>query len=43
MQDLDTLFQVGRVLADGTTWPNWRAGNPFRAARDASRAADAKP
>jgi Zn-dependent M28 family amino/carboxypeptidase len=38
MQDLDTLYQVGRVLADGTTWPNWRAGNPFRAARDASRA-----
>ncbi|MUV13016.1 M28 family metallopeptidase [Noviluteimonas gilva] len=37
MQDLDTLYQVGRVLADGTTWPNWRAGNPFRAARDASR------
>ncbi|BCT92389.1 hypothetical protein LYSHEL_14130 [Lysobacter helvus] len=43
MQDLDTLFQVGQVLADGTTWPNWRAGNPFRAARDASRAAGAKP
>jgi Zn-dependent M28 family amino/carboxypeptidase len=41
MQDLDTLYTVGRVLADGTTWPNWRAGNPFRAARDAMRA-DAK-
>jgi Zn-dependent M28 family amino/carboxypeptidase len=37
MQDLDTLYQVGRILADGNTWPNWRAGNPFRAARDASR------
>jgi hypothetical protein len=33
MQDLDTLYQVGRTLADGDTWPNWRAGNPFRAAR----------
>jgi Zn-dependent M28 family amino/carboxypeptidase len=39
MQDLDTLYQVGRTLADGNAWPNWRAGNPFRAARDASRAA----
>jgi Zn-dependent M28 family amino/carboxypeptidase len=38
MQDLDALYQVGRMLADGATWPNWRAGNPFRAARDASRA-----
>jgi Zn-dependent M28 family amino/carboxypeptidase len=37
MQDLDTLYQVGRVLGDGSTWPNWRAGNPFRAARDAAR------
>jgi len=39
MQDLDTLYQVGRVLGDGSTWPNWRAGNPFRAARDAARPA----
>jgi len=37
MQDLETLYQVGRTLADGDTWPNWRPGNPFRAARDASR------
>ena len=42
MQDLDTLYQVGRVLADGTTWPNWRPGNPFRAARDASRKGETK-
>jgi Zn-dependent M28 family amino/carboxypeptidase len=39
MQDLDTLYQVGRGLGDGSTWPNWRAGNPFRAARDAARPA----
>ena len=38
VQDLETLYQVGRTLADGDAWPNWRAGNPFRAARDASRA-----
>ena len=37
MQDLETLYAVGRTLADGDTWPNWRTGNPFRAARDASR------
>ncbi|WP_036171019.1 M28 family peptidase [Noviluteimonas dokdonensis] len=42
MQDLDTLYEVGRVLADGTTWPNWRTGNPFRAARDASRPSASK-
>jgi Zn-dependent M28 family amino/carboxypeptidase len=42
VQDLETLYQVGRTLGDSDTWPNWRAGNPFRAAREASRAADAK-
>jgi Zn-dependent M28 family amino/carboxypeptidase len=42
MQDLDTLYQVGRTLADGSTWPQWREGNPFRAVREASRK-DAAP
>ena len=42
MQDLETLYAVGRTLADGDTWPNWRTGNPFRAARDASRPPAAK-
>ena len=37
-QDLETLYQVGRVLADGDAWPNWSATSPFRAAREASRA-----
>ena len=39
MQDLDAVYQVGRLLADGATWPNWRPGSPFRAARDESRKA----
>jgi len=42
MQDLETLYAVGRTLADGDSWPNWRMGNPFRAARDASRPPAAK-
>ena len=42
MQDLDTLYQVGRTLADGAAWPQWREGNPFRAVREASRK-DATP
>jgi len=41
MQDLDTLYQVGRTLADGDTWPQWREGNPFRAVREQSRKAAA--
>jgi len=39
IQDLEALYGVGRVLADDEIWPNWYAGNPFKAARDASRAA----
>lgn len=44
LQDLEALYQVGRVLADGDQWPNWREGNAFRAARDKARppAAEAK-
>lgn len=36
-QDAQLLYEVGRELADGVTWPNWRADAEFRAARDASR------
>jgi len=34
---LDTafLFEVGRRIADGDTWPQWQPGNPFKARRDA--------
>ena len=35
IQDLQALYGVGRVVADGGQWPNWYEGNPFRAARDA--------
>ena len=37
MQDLELYYEVGRAVADGTAWPNWRAGSEFRAIRDASR------
>ena len=39
VEDLEALYAVGRELADGTAWPNWYPGNPFRAVRDADRAA----
>ncbi|HST43659.1 MAG TPA: M28 family metallopeptidase [Luteimonas sp.] len=39
LQDLDALYGVGRTLADGDRWPQWNAGNPFRAAREASLSA----
>jgi Zn-dependent M28 family amino/carboxypeptidase len=39
VEDLELLFSVGLDLADGGQWPNWYDGNPFKAARDAQRAA----
>ena len=39
VEDLTALYAVGRELAGNEAWPNWYAGNEFRAARDASRAA----
>ncbi|MGJ4729446.1 M28 family metallopeptidase [Luteimonas sp. SDU101] len=38
-EDLELLHAVGQELAGGTSWPNWYEGNPFKAARDAQRAA----
>lgn len=39
IQDLEALYDVGRILADDTAqWPNWYDGNPFKAARDAMMA-----
>ena len=32
-QDLELLFTVGRGLADGNSWPQWRDNAEFRAAR----------
>ncbi len=39
MEDLTAVYDVGAALANGDTWPNWYAGNPFRAAREAMMAA----
>ncbi len=36
-EDLGLLYQVGRYLAEGEQWPNWREGNEFRAIRDRQR------
>ncbi len=38
IEDLQAVYNVGNDLATGDTWPNWREGNPFKAARDAQRA-----
>jgi len=34
-QDTVFLFEVGRRIADGDTWPEWKPGNEFKARRDA--------
>ena len=38
-QNLEVLYRVGRALAMGSSWPNWRRGDEFRAIRDRSCAA----
>jgi len=37
VDDLAALYKVGRELAHSRAWPNWYAGNEFRAVRDAAR------
>ena len=34
-QDTAFLLEVGRRIADGAIWPEWRPGNEFKAKRDA--------
>jgi Zn-dependent M28 family amino/carboxypeptidase len=34
-QDAAFLFEVGRRIADGDRWPEWKPGSPFKARRDA--------
>jgi Zn-dependent M28 family amino/carboxypeptidase len=34
-QDTEFLMQVGLKIANGDKWPEWRAGNEFKARRDA--------
>ena len=43
VQDINALYGVGKELSRNQAWPNYRQGNAFRAIRDASRAAAAKP
>jgi Zn-dependent M28 family amino/carboxypeptidase len=38
LEDLQAVYAVGETLANGDAWPNWYAGNPFRAAREAMMA-----
>lgn len=38
VQDLNALYQVGKVLSLDREWPNYREGNAFRPIRDKSRA-----
>jgi Zn-dependent M28 family amino/carboxypeptidase len=38
VQDLQLFFTVGWTIANESSWPNWREGNEFRAARDAMMA-----
>ncbi len=42
VEDLQAIYAVGNTLANSEAWPNWRAGNPFRAARDAMMAKKAQ-
>ncbi len=37
VEDLQALHAVGATLANSSQWPNWHAGNPFKAVRDAMR------
>lgn len=37
MSDLKLYYRVGRMLAMTNAWPNWNAGDEFRAVRDKSR------
>lgn len=37
VEDLQAVFSVGEQLANNGQWPNWYAGNPFKAARDRMR------
>ncbi|MDF8333603.1 M28 family peptidase [Novosphingobium sp. HBC54] len=37
-QEVELYYRLGRNLADGSAWPNWHAGDEFRAVRDKSLA-----
>jgi Zn-dependent M28 family amino/carboxypeptidase len=35
LEDIQTLYLLGRNLADGNQWPDWYPGSEFRARREA--------
>ena len=37
-QDVELIYVLGRMLAQGKDWPNWHEGDEFRRIRDESRA-----
>ena len=37
VEDLRLFFEVGRRLASGTSWPEWKPGTEFKAVRDSMR------
>ena len=38
VKDVQLYYGIGRALAESSAWPNWVAGDEFRAIRDKSRA-----
>ena len=34
LEDTQALYELGQQLSDSTTWPQWNADSPFRAARE---------
>jgi len=42
-QDTVFLFEVGQAIADGDTWPEWKAGSEFKARRDAMLGREVTP
>jgi Zn-dependent M28 family amino/carboxypeptidase len=43
LEDIQTLYLLGRELADGDEWPDWYADSEFRARRDAMMAKAQQP
>jgi Zn-dependent M28 family amino/carboxypeptidase len=43
LEDIQTLYLLGRNLADGNDWPDWYADSEFRARRDAMMARERPP
>ena len=37
-QDGQLMLELGRQLANSTTWPEWKAGSEFKLTRDATAA-----